>query len=132
MIASETVLFAIRGALKLGMQARAAYVDATRRRALVLPILDFQFTSTVAHYLDGPDIGRHFATVFTLTNWVSLVVQLFLTSFIMTRFGLTAALMVLPFAIVMFSMCFAVVKGLVDHWKKHGYRFGTHRAGGSS
>ncbi len=47
MIASETVLFAIRGALKLGMQARAAYVDATRRRALVLPILDFQFTSDV-------------------------------------------------------------------------------------
>jgi choline/glycine/proline betaine transport protein len=27
----------------------------------------------------------------------------------------------LPFAIVMFLMCFAVVKGLVDHVKKHGY-----------
>jgi len=26
----------------------------------------------------------------------------------------------LPFAIVMFLMCFAVVKGLVDHYKKHG------------
>ena len=27
----------------------------------------------------------------------------------------------LPFAIVMFVMCFAVVKGLIDHYKKHGY-----------
>jgi len=27
----------------------------------------------------------------------------------------------LPFAIVMFLMCFAVIKGLVDHVKEHGY-----------
>jgi choline/glycine/proline betaine transport protein len=27
----------------------------------------------------------------------------------------------LPFAVVMFFMCFAVIKGLVDHVKKHGY-----------
>jgi choline/glycine/proline betaine transport protein len=27
----------------------------------------------------------------------------------------------LPFAIIMFLMCFAVVKGLIDHAKKHGY-----------
>ena len=27
----------------------------------------------------------------------------------------------LPFAIVMFLMCFAVVKGLVDYYKKHGF-----------
>ena len=79
---------------------------------IISTILDFQFTSTVAHYLDGPDIGRHFATVFTLTNWVSLIVQLFLTSFVMTRFGLTAALMVLPFAIVMGSSAFLLFPAL--------------------
>lgn len=38
---ADIVLFAIRGALKLGQQARAAYVDSTRRRALVLPLPDF-------------------------------------------------------------------------------------------
>lgn len=41
MSSAEIVLFAIRGALKLGEQARAAYVDSTRRRALVLPLPDF-------------------------------------------------------------------------------------------
>lgn len=39
---SDIVLFAIRGALKLGQQARAAYVDSTRGRALVLPLPDFE------------------------------------------------------------------------------------------
>jgi choline-glycine betaine transporter len=27
----------------------------------------------------------------------------------------------LPFAVVMFFMCFAVVKGLVEHAREHGY-----------
>jgi choline/glycine/proline betaine transport protein len=27
----------------------------------------------------------------------------------------------LPFAVVMFLMCFAVVKGLMDHVREHGY-----------
>ena len=27
----------------------------------------------------------------------------------------------LPFAVVMFLMCFAVIKGLLDHVKEHGY-----------
>ncbi len=73
---------------------------------IISTIIDFQFTATVAHYLDGPDIGRHFATVFTITNWVSLFVQLFLTSFIMTRFGVGIALLVLPFTIALGSSAF--------------------------
>ena len=73
---------------------------------IISTIIDFQFTFTVAHYLDGPDIGRHFATVFTITNWVSLLVQLFLTSYVMTRFGLGLALLVLPFTIAMGSTAF--------------------------
>ncbi|MEP1472793.1 MAG: Npt1/Npt2 family nucleotide transporter [Halieaceae bacterium] len=73
---------------------------------IISTIVDFQFTSTVAHYLDGPDIGRHFATVFTITNWVSLFVQLFLTSFIMTRFGLGVALLILPAMIALGSSAF--------------------------
>jgi AAA family ATP:ADP antiporter len=73
---------------------------------IISTIIDFQFTFTVAHYLDGPDIGRHFALVFTITNWVSLLVQLFLTSFIMTRFGLGVALLVLPFTIALGSSAF--------------------------
>ena len=79
---------------------------------IISTIIDFQFTSTVAHYLDGPEIGRHFATVFTITNWVSLFVQLFLTSFIMTRFGLGVALLVLPAMIALGSSAFLVFPAL--------------------
>lgn len=63
---------------------------------MVSTIMDFQFTSTIVHYLDGPDIGRQFSTVFALTNWVALFVQLFLTSFVMRRFGVGIALLFLP------------------------------------
>lgn len=79
---------------------------------IISTIIDFQFTATVAHYLDGPDIGRHFATVFTITNWVSLFVQLFLTSFIMTRFGVGIALLVLPFTIALGSSAFLLFPAL--------------------
>jgi AAA family ATP:ADP antiporter len=73
---------------------------------IISTIIDFQFTFTVSHYLDGADIGRHFALVFSITNWVSLLVQLFLTSYVMTRFGLATALLVLPFTIALGSSAF--------------------------
>lgn len=84
---------------------------------IVSTTVDFQFSSTICHYLDpvlnpGVDegaIGRQFATMFAITNWVSMFVQLFLTSFIMTRFGLTAALMVLPVAVLAGSFGFMAV-----------------------
>lgn len=79
---------------------------------IISTIIDFQFTFTVAHYLDGPDIGRHFALVFSITNWISLLVQLFLTGFIMTRFGMAVALLVLPFTIAMGSSAFLLFPAL--------------------
>ena len=75
---------------------------------IISTILDFQFTYTVAHFLDGPAIGQHFALVFTITNWVSLLVQLFLTGFVMSRFGVGIALLVLPVTIAMGSSAFLV------------------------
>jgi AAA family ATP:ADP antiporter len=76
---------------------------------IVSTIMDFQFTSTIAHYLDGPAIGRQFSTVFAITNVVSMCVQLFLTSWIMTRFGLMAALLVLPLVTLAGSAAFMAV-----------------------
>lgn len=73
---------------------------------IVSTLLDFQFTSTIAHYLEGAEIGRQFSTMFAITNWVSLLVQLFLTSFIMTRFGLKTALMILPLMAMIGSLAF--------------------------
>jgi AAA family ATP:ADP antiporter len=76
---------------------------------IVSTIMDFQFSATIAHYLDGPDIGRQISLVFTITNWTSMIVQLFLTSYIMTRFGLTVALLVLPVAAFAGSATFMVL-----------------------
>jgi len=76
-------------------------------------VMDFQFTSTIAHYLSGPAIGKQFATVFAITNIVSMLVQLFLTSFVMSRLGVGVALMVLPLAALAGSMGFMALPFLV-------------------
>jgi AAA family ATP:ADP antiporter len=73
---------------------------------IVSTVMDFQFTSTVAHYLEGEAIGKQFSTVFAITNVVSMLVQLFLTSFVMTRFGVGTALLVLPVAALSGSIGF--------------------------
>ena len=62
------VLFAIQSAVKLGRQAQAAYIDNTQRRALVLPLPNFDprqdQPSAVAYFLDrrgeiaGPETLR--------------------------------------------------------------------------
>jgi len=60
----------------------------------------------VTHYLSGAEIGRQFSRVFAITNWASMFVQLFLTSLVMTKLGLTTALMVLPLALLSGSVAF--------------------------
>lgn len=80
---------------------------------IVSTVMDFQFTSTVAHYLSGPAIGKQFATVFAITNIVSMLVQLFLTSFVMSRLGVGVALMVLPVAALAGSLGFMALPILV-------------------
>lgn len=76
---------------------------------IVSTILDFQFTATIEHYLDGPAIGEQFSTVYAITNWTSMAVQLFVTSAVMTRFGVRTALMFLPLAVVLGSAAFATI-----------------------
>jgi AAA family ATP:ADP antiporter len=76
---------------------------------IVSTILDFQFTETVAHYLDGDAIGRQFSTVYTITNIASLVVQVFVTGFVMSRYRLTVALMILPAAVFAGSGAFLIL-----------------------
>ncbi|MFQ5652301.1 MAG: NTP/NDP exchange transporter [bacterium] len=75
---------------------------------MVSTIMDFQFTETISYYLDGDAIGRQFATAFLITNITSMLVQLFLTSFIMTRFGVGVALLFLPIAALTWSMGYLI------------------------
>ncbi len=76
---------------------------------IVSTIMDFQFTSTVEHFVSMENIGKHFSTIYTLTNFVAMFVQLFLTGFVMSRLGLTWALLVLPAAIILGSAGFLAV-----------------------
>ena len=65
---------------------------------MVSTIMDFQFSATVEHFVAGGNIGAHFSLVFAITNVSAMVVQLVFTSFVMTRFGVGIALLVLPVA----------------------------------
>jgi len=73
---------------------------------IVSTTMDFQFTATIAHYLEGDAVGRQITTVYAITNALALVVQLFFTSFVMTRFGVGVALLVLPVAVLGGSAAF--------------------------
>ena len=75
---------------------------------IVSSLVDFQFTSAVSHFLNGDDIGQFFSTVYMTVNVVSLSVQLLLTGFIMTRFGITRTLMILPVALFFGSIAFLI------------------------
>jgi AAA family ATP:ADP antiporter len=65
---------------------------------IVSTIMDFQFTATAEHFLSGDALKAHFPRVYAITNWISALVQFFLTSFVLTRFGVTTALLALPVA----------------------------------
>ncbi|MBW2277839.1 MAG: hypothetical protein JRF63_10125 [Deltaproteobacteria bacterium] len=67
---------------------------------VISALADFQFTETVAHYLDGAAISEQFATVYLITTVVALAVQLVGTGFVMNRFGIGTALLVLPIAVL--------------------------------
>lgn len=65
---------------------------------MVSTIMDFQFSASVEHFVAGENIGKHFSRVFAITNISAMVIQLVFTSFIMTRFGVGVALLVMPIA----------------------------------
>ncbi len=79
---------------------------------IVSAVLDFQFSATITHYLDGKAIDEHLATVFMITNWVSLGVQLLATGWVMRRFGVGTALSVLPLSVLAISSGFVLLPGL--------------------
>jgi len=65
---------------------------------MVSTIMDYQFSASVEHFVASAGIGEHFSRVFAITNLSAMMVQLLFTSFVMTRFGIAIALLVLPIA----------------------------------
>src|SRR5678816_4189973 len=74
---------------------------------IVSTLVDFQFTTSIVEFSPtDAERNQSFATVYATTNWLSMFVQLFLTSFVMRRFGMRTALLVLPCSIALSTLCF--------------------------
>jgi AAA family ATP:ADP antiporter len=100
---------ALEGArLVFGSRYLLAIVSLVGLYELVSTLLDYQFTTTVVHFVVG-DPTKHFSTVYAITNSVAFLVQLVLTANIMSRFGVKAALTVMPVLILGASGLFLMV-----------------------
>ncbi len=100
---------------------------------LTSTILDYQFTSTVFQLVDDSEArDRHYATVFAATNWLSMAVQLFGTSFVMHRFGVRVALLVLPCAIALASTGYVFMPtllfGTLLSVSDNGFSYSIHQS----
>lgn len=91
---------ALEGArLVFGSRYLLAIVSLVGLYELVSTVVDYQFTATVVHYVAG-DPTKHISSVYAITNTVALLVQLFITANVMSRFGVKAALLVMPVLIL--------------------------------
>jgi AAA family ATP:ADP antiporter len=76
---------------------------------IISTILDFQFTATIYGLLEPDAADQQLANVYLITNVFALAFQLFLTSFILTRFGVKVALLIMPVAILAMSGSYAAL-----------------------
>ncbi|MBN1946030.1 MAG: hypothetical protein JW797_10160 [Bradymonadales bacterium] len=99
---------------------------------MVSTIMDFQFSATISHFLDNSAIDRQFATIYVLTNIVAMIVQLFVTSPVMTHLGMTSALMFLPVAVLVGSIGFLVAPvlwmGSLLNTADGGFSYSIHQS----
>lgn len=81
---------------------------------IVSNIVDFQLSATIASTITGDlEKDTYFGFVGQITSIISLIVQLFFTSFVMKRFGVGIALLFLPVAITFGAIGFLFVPGLL-------------------
>ena len=80
---------------------------------MVSTIMDFQFSSAVGEYLDGALIRQQISRVFAFMNVIAFTIQVFVTRFVMTRYGMGVALLFLPVASLCGSVGFLVAPALL-------------------
>lgn len=81
---------------------------------IVSNIVDFQLSATIAKFVVGDlEKDAYFGLVGQITGILSIIVQLFLTSFVMKRFGIGVALLFLPISIVSGSLGFLIIPTLI-------------------
>lgn len=99
--------------------------------AVTLTVGDFLFKRAIAEAIPADELGAYFATVYLALNVLSFVAQVFLVDYLIRRFDLSAALMILPVAFVLGGLAMAVAGGLVAAWLIKGpdgtLRYSLHR-----
>ena len=80
---------------------------------MVSSIMDYQFTASVLRFIPGEQLGGYFSSVFSFTNLMALLVQLFLTRLILIRLGPTKGLLILPVAALIGEAGFVLLPGLL-------------------
>ncbi len=80
---------------------------------IVSNIIDFQLSASVERYISASlERDQFFGLLGQIQSSASILVQMFLTSFIMRRFGVGAALTLLPASIMLGSIGFVVTPSL--------------------
>lgn len=101
---------ALEGArLVMGSHYLLAVVGIMGLYELCSQIMDFQFSTASESIVGSQATGFFIANVYLITNLVAVAVQIFLTTYVMRRLGLTAALMVLPLTMALSSGIFMAV-----------------------
>lgn len=80
---------------------------------MVSVIMDYQFTTTVLHFVSGEQLKVHFASVYFFTNFISLILQVFITRMVMVRYGVDKALFFLPVTAILGEAAFVLLPGLL-------------------
>jgi ATP:ADP antiporter, AAA family len=76
-------------------------------------IVDFQLSASVEQFIGGKlERDAYFGFVGQINGIVSIIVQLFITSFVMRRFGVGTALLILPASLLLGSLGFLALPTL--------------------
>lgn len=67
-------------------------------------VIDYQFTSSVLHWVSSANYKTYFASVYAFSNFAALLIQIFLTGWVIKRWGLAVALCVLPISVLFGSL----------------------------
>ena len=101
--------------------------------AFVSKIVDYQFKMTAAAtYPIQNDLVTYFGSFYMAVGGATLIMQVFLTGFILSRFGILAGMLVLPIAICIGSSGFLLIGSLfavfIAKFSDQVFKFSTNNA----
>ena len=100
---------------------------------IVLTLGDVTFKRVLSERIEAADLASTFGAIYTVLNTIGLVVQLVVTPRLLARWGVGAALTVLPLILVVSALGFALTGGLIAvlalELGEGGLRHSLHRVG---